>query len=247
MQKRGFYTLIVIIILLIVISNFKIVKAFLDKDNDGEPDSEDCAPNDPYMNSYVDEICNDGIDNDCDLRIDNEDKDCKFKFQSTTTTIESVIEETSNNNLLDNIKTPLSENTQDLENQQTSNNKDNSIPEINQQENVNNKEKRINSIEKPKKDGNKILYMGIATIMMIIIITVIVGYKYLHRDNVKPVQNNKYTQQVQQIPTSRHDILKNFIETSIKQGYSKEQLTSGLLQKGWEEQEIQQVFSELGL
>ena len=48
-----------------------------DVDDDGWTDDEDCDDSDPDVNPEADEICDDGIDNDCDGLIDDEDaEDC---------------------------------------------------------------------------------------------------------------------------------------------------------------------------
>ena len=47
-----------------------------DFDGDGSADDVDCAPEDPAIHSLADEICDDGIDNDCDGDIDGDDTDC---------------------------------------------------------------------------------------------------------------------------------------------------------------------------
>ena len=47
-----------------------------DADGDGWDDGDDCAPEDPYIAPDQEEICNDGIDNDCDALIDSADEDC---------------------------------------------------------------------------------------------------------------------------------------------------------------------------
>ena len=45
-----------------------------DDDQDGDPDHLDCQPLDPKIHNGADELC-DGIDNDCDLEIDEDDGD----------------------------------------------------------------------------------------------------------------------------------------------------------------------------
>jgi hypothetical protein len=47
-----------------------------DLDGDGSADSIDCAPADPEVHPAADEICDDGIDNDCDGDVDGDDTDC---------------------------------------------------------------------------------------------------------------------------------------------------------------------------
>jgi hypothetical protein len=49
----------------------------IDIDGDGYLPPEDCDNNDPDVNPGVDEICSDGIDNDCDMLIDGDDPDCQ--------------------------------------------------------------------------------------------------------------------------------------------------------------------------
>ena len=47
-----------------------------DYDGDGTVDDEDCAPENPDIHPGAKEVCDDGIDNDCDTFIDGEDTDC---------------------------------------------------------------------------------------------------------------------------------------------------------------------------
>lgn len=47
-----------------------------DSDQDGSADESDCAPEDPTIYPGADEICNDGVDNDCDGQIDTDDPGC---------------------------------------------------------------------------------------------------------------------------------------------------------------------------
>ena len=47
-----------------------------DFDGDGSNDSVDCAPDDPGIHPLAEELCSDGLDNDCDLGVDCEDNDC---------------------------------------------------------------------------------------------------------------------------------------------------------------------------
>lgn len=48
-----------------------------DEDCDGWPDEVDCSPLDPAINPGAPEICGDGLDNDCDGLVDDEDPDCQ--------------------------------------------------------------------------------------------------------------------------------------------------------------------------
>ncbi len=49
--------------------------AYYDVDQDGFYDDEDCDDSDAAVNPDADEICDDGIDNDCDELTDAEDVD----------------------------------------------------------------------------------------------------------------------------------------------------------------------------
>ena len=49
----------------------------LDADEDGACDDGDCAPQDPLTNPEADEICDDGVDNDCDGQIDEGCETCE--------------------------------------------------------------------------------------------------------------------------------------------------------------------------
>lgn len=51
--------------------------ADLDDDNDGDPDTTDCSICDAEISHRANEICDDGIDNDCDGDVDCEDADCR--------------------------------------------------------------------------------------------------------------------------------------------------------------------------
>ena len=59
-----------------------------DDDNDGDPDSTDCDPLNGSIAHTRNEICNDGIDNDCDSFIDNEDDDCPQEITDAGVDIE---------------------------------------------------------------------------------------------------------------------------------------------------------------
>jgi large repetitive protein len=50
--------------------------ALYDSDNDGANDGADCSPLNPNIHPGAIEICNDGLDNDCDNLIDGMDPDC---------------------------------------------------------------------------------------------------------------------------------------------------------------------------
>ena len=47
-----------------------------DFDADGSPDDVDCEPEDPSINPFAVEVCDDQLDNDCDQAIDGDDADC---------------------------------------------------------------------------------------------------------------------------------------------------------------------------
>jgi hypothetical protein len=47
-----------------------------DDDNDGDPDGTDCDPLDAAINNLAAEICDDGVDNDCDGNADGSDSQC---------------------------------------------------------------------------------------------------------------------------------------------------------------------------
>ncbi len=52
--------------------------AYDDIDNDGFDESEDCDDTDPAVNPDAEEVCDDGIDNDCDDLTDEDDvEDCQ--------------------------------------------------------------------------------------------------------------------------------------------------------------------------
>jgi hypothetical protein len=49
-----------------------------DLDNDGFfGDLDDCNDDDPAINPDAEEVCDDGVDNDCDEQIDGDDEDCQ--------------------------------------------------------------------------------------------------------------------------------------------------------------------------
>jgi len=47
-----------------------------DSDGDGYHDEWDCAPDDPTVHPEATEVCDDGVDNDCDGDVDVDDTDC---------------------------------------------------------------------------------------------------------------------------------------------------------------------------
>jgi hypothetical protein len=47
-----------------------------DGDGDGFYEDEDCDDDDAAVNPVADEVCDDGIDNDCDGLIDGDDDEC---------------------------------------------------------------------------------------------------------------------------------------------------------------------------
>lgn len=51
------------------------VYGIVDSDNDGWPDSMDCAPKNPLINPGATELCGDGLDNDCNGFVDDLDLD----------------------------------------------------------------------------------------------------------------------------------------------------------------------------
>ncbi len=50
--------------------------AVFDYDGDGDPDDIDCDPDDPTIHGGAAEECNDGVDNDCDGDVDEDDNEC---------------------------------------------------------------------------------------------------------------------------------------------------------------------------
>lgn len=54
-----------------------------DADGDGVLSPVDCDDTDPTVNPMADEVCDDGIDNDCDLAADLDDADCWRPFSLT--------------------------------------------------------------------------------------------------------------------------------------------------------------------
>lgn len=58
-----------------------------DADGDGDLRLSDCDDLDPHKNSLMDEICGDGIDNDCDDHVDEDDADCGSLYVSARGTV----------------------------------------------------------------------------------------------------------------------------------------------------------------
>jgi hypothetical protein len=54
-----------------------VCDAMLDGDMDGSNDCLDCNDGDAAINPAADEVCDDGVDNDCDAAVDSEDPDCQ--------------------------------------------------------------------------------------------------------------------------------------------------------------------------
>ncbi len=50
---------------------------WVDSDSDGYPPGEDCDDQDPAIYPDADEVCDDGVDNDCDGLADEDDEDCQ--------------------------------------------------------------------------------------------------------------------------------------------------------------------------
>ncbi len=61
------------------------VEAAIDFDDDGVRDQDDCAPADPQIFPGADELCDDGVDNDCDGDVDEADGDCTATGDDDTT------------------------------------------------------------------------------------------------------------------------------------------------------------------
>src|SRR5436190_17796561 len=62
----------------ILLALLRTASAFAaDSDGDGYIDAIDCAPEDPAIHPDAAEICDNGIDDDCDKSVDGKDKDCK--------------------------------------------------------------------------------------------------------------------------------------------------------------------------
>lgn len=53
-----------------------------DSDGDGYPDDEDCDDSDPSIHPGAEEVCGDGLDNDCDELADCDDDNCSWDVAS---------------------------------------------------------------------------------------------------------------------------------------------------------------------
>ncbi len=195
--KRGWFSIVCLIFIFSIIT---ISATPLDYDDDGERNDEDCAPNNPSINSYANEICNDKIDNDCDLRIDELDRDCNFDES-------------------DSVKLDL---------------------------------------ETPSSNGFNFLYVVLIVGVILIGVGIFIFVKQKSRQDTNQTQQRPAKVTEEQSPriiqgeqnlqlAANEQKMKEYVQTILQQGYSKEQIKKALKKKGWPENKIERIFASIGI